>query len=67
MSSFPVLLDIERPLELQVDMIVIVDKLGDGGVVATSKHTRGSRLGFDCHQVSRDKGRTERGVVHFFS
>jgi len=46
--SVPVLLDVEGPLELQVDLVVIVDELGDGTVVAAAEHARGSGLGFDC-------------------
>ena len=46
--SFPVLLDVKRPLELHMDLVVIVDKLGESGVVATAEHARGSGLGFDC-------------------
>jgi hypothetical protein len=44
---FPVLLDIERPLELEMSLVVIVYELGNGGVVATAEHARGSGLGFD--------------------
>lgn len=47
-GSFPVLLDVEGPLELHVDVVVIVDELGDGGVVASGEHARGSSLGLDC-------------------
>lgn len=54
--SFPVLLDVERPLELEVGLVVIVDKLGDGRVVAAAEHTRGSGLGFDCRFVRQDVG-----------
>lgn len=43
----PVLLDVERPLELQVDLVVVVDKLGEGCVVAATKHARGSGFGLD--------------------
>jgi hypothetical protein len=35
---FPVLLDVEGPLELKMGMVVVVNKLGDGLVVATSHH-----------------------------
>jgi len=43
----PVFLDVERPGELQMGLLVIVDELGDGGVVATAEHTGGSGFGFD--------------------
>ena len=46
-QSIPVLFDIKRPLELQVDMVVVVDKLGNGRVVAACKHARGRRLRLD--------------------
>ena len=44
----PVLLDVERPLELQMGLVVVVDEFGNGGVVATAEHARGSGFGFDC-------------------
>jgi hypothetical protein len=47
LSSVPVLLDVERPLELQVGVVVIVDELGDGLVVAAAEHARGSGFRFD--------------------
>ena len=43
----PILLDVEGPGELQVSLVVIVDELGDGGVVATAEHTGGSGFGLD--------------------
>jgi hypothetical protein len=49
---FPVLLDIERPLELQMGLVVIVDELRHGGVVATAEHARGSGLGLDWEGIS---------------
>lgn len=45
--SFPVLLDVKRPLELQVDVVVIVDKLGNGGVMSSSQHARWGCLMLD--------------------
>ena len=51
--SFPVLFDVEGPLELQVDLVVIIDELGDGSVVATAEHARGSGLRFDCGHGSQ--------------
>jgi hypothetical protein len=46
-SSFPVLLDIEGPLELQMGVVVVVDEFGDGLVVATTEHAGGSGFGLD--------------------
>jgi hypothetical protein len=46
-SSFPVLLDVEGPLELQMGVVVIVDELGDGLVVATAEHAGGSGFWLD--------------------
>ena len=51
-SSFPVLLDVERPLELQMGVVVIVDELGDGLVVAAEEHARGCGFGLDFEKVS---------------
>jgi hypothetical protein len=50
---FPVLLNVERPLELEMGLVVIVDELGDGGVVATAEHARGGGFGLDWESVSR--------------
>lgn len=44
----PVLLDVERPLELQVSLVVVVDELGDSLVVAATEQTGGRSLGLDC-------------------
>jgi hypothetical protein len=49
---FPVLLDVERPLELQMGLVVIVDELRNSGVVATAEHARWSGLGLDWEGVS---------------
>ena len=46
--SRPILLDVEGPGELQVSLVVVVNELGHGGVVATAEHARGSGLGLDC-------------------
>lgn len=45
--DLPVLGDVEGPLELQVGVVVVVDELRHGVVVATSDHTRGGFLGVD--------------------
>ncbi len=34
----PVLLDVKGPLELEVRLVVVVDELGDGFVVASAEH-----------------------------
>jgi hypothetical protein len=44
----PVLLDIERPFELQMGLVVVVDELGDGLVVAAAEQARRRSLGLDC-------------------
>ena len=46
--SRPVLLDVEGRGELQVSLVVVINKLGHGGVVTTAEHAGGSRLGLDC-------------------
>lgn len=46
-GSFPVLLDIERPLELQVGVVVIIDEFGEGFVVAAADHARRGGFGFN--------------------
>lgn len=52
-NSFPVLLDVERPLELQMCVVVIVDELGDSLVVATAEHAGGGGFGLDCRYRQR--------------
>jgi hypothetical protein len=46
-TSFPILLDIEGPLELQMGVVIIVDELGNGLIVATAEHAGWSGLGLD--------------------
>jgi hypothetical protein len=46
-SSFPVLLDVKGPLELQMGVVIIVDELGDGLVVATAEHAGGGGFWLD--------------------
>ena len=46
--SCPILLDVEGPGELQVGLVVVVDELGDGGVVAAAEHAGRSGLGLNC-------------------
>lgn len=36
----PVLGNVEAPLELEMSLLVVVDKAGDGIIVATSEHSR---------------------------
>lgn len=36
----PVLSDVEAPFELQMLVLVVVNKRGNGGVVASGKHSR---------------------------
>lgn len=43
----PVLLDVERPFELQVLVLVVVGEHGGGLIVATADHTGGRGLGLD--------------------
>ena len=44
MKYSPVLGDVERPLELQVLVLVIIHEGGDGGVVTASEHASWSIL-----------------------
>lgn len=46
----PVLLDVERPLELQVLVLVVVGEHGGGLVVATAEHAGGCGLGLDWEE-----------------
>lgn len=46
--NFPVLGDIERPLELQVRMIIIVNELGDSFIVPSCHHSGRSLVLGDC-------------------
>jgi hypothetical protein len=49
-------------------LVVIVDKLGDGSVVATAEHAGGSGLGFNCGQSSVVKNLYNTKLyIHFFS
>jgi hypothetical protein len=54
--SFPVLLDVERPFELQVGVLIVIDELGDGLVVATAEHARRRGLGLDWENVRTTTG-----------
>jgi hypothetical protein len=65
-QSFPILLDVKGPLELQVGVLVIVDELGHGFVVATAEHTRGGGFGLDCGMSGEVHARSLL-YVHFFS
>lgn len=51
-SHLPFLGDIEGPLELQVRLLVVVDEVGDGVVVAAGEHTRGCVFLLDFRCVS---------------
>ena len=44
MGDLPVLGNIKRPLEQQVRVFIVIDELGDGIVVTTGNHARGSLL-----------------------
>lgn len=46
-GNLPVLSDIERPLELQVSLLVVVNKGRDGVIVTASQHSRGGILLLD--------------------
>lgn len=48
MVPLPILGNIEAPLELEVLLLVIVDKARDGIVMPTGQHSRGSLLLLDC-------------------
>jgi hypothetical protein len=65
--SFPVLLDIKRPLELQVGVVVVVDELGDSLVVATTEHARWGGLRLNCEERQNNWGQERAVHVHFFS
>jgi len=41
-ASIPVLLDVESPVPRQVNVLVVINKLALGAVVAASHHARGS-------------------------
>jgi hypothetical protein len=43
----PVLLDVKGPVKLEVRLVVVIDELGHGVVVAASNHACWSRLRFD--------------------
>jgi hypothetical protein len=63
-SSFPVLLDVKGPLELQMGVVVIVDELGDGLVMTTAEHARGSGFGFDCEGCQSCAGMEKRSSTY---
>ena len=54
MTGLPVLADIEAPLELEMSLLVVVNKAGDGVVVSASEHAGGSifLLDYTGHSVS---------------
>lgn len=43
----PFLLNLESPVELQVGIVVVVNKLGDRLVLASGNHSRGCSVGLD--------------------
>jgi len=71
----PVLLDVERPFELQMRLVVVVYEFRDGLVVPSAEHARGCRLWLDCRKVSSEelgntcgvRGAAGRHNLHFFS
>ena len=65
--SLPVLLDVERPLKLQMGVVVVVDELGDGLVVASSEYARGCGLGLDWVLLAYSYEIIHQGHLHFFS
>ena len=75
-SDSPILGNVERPLEQEVGVVVVVEELGHGVVVAAGQHAGGGFFGVDCGrgQISNfleREGRGERGEreidSHFFS
>lgn len=42
--NLPVLLDVERPLELEMGVVVVVDEFGHGIIVAAGQHAGGCCL-----------------------
>lgn len=48
-------------------LVVIVDELGDGGVVTTAKHARRSGLGLDCGVLVGVEAPEIWIDLHFFS
>ena len=53
-TCLPVLLDVERPLELQVLVLVVVGEHGGGLVVAAADHAGGRGLGLDWGETILD-------------
>ena len=51
--SVPVLLDVERPLKLQVCLVIVVDEFRDSFVVSSADHTGWCGLTLDCASISR--------------
>lgn len=47
-AKLPVLGNVEGPLEGQMGLLVVVDEVGSGIVVAASQHARGGILLLDC-------------------
>lgn len=47
----PALGNVKRPLEQQVGVVVVIEELGDGIVVAAGQHTRGSFFLMDWKEV----------------
>ena len=45
--NLPILRNIKRPFKLQVSCVIIINESGNGIVMATSHHARGSLLRVD--------------------
>lgn len=74
--NLPILGNVERPLEQEVGVVVVVEELGHGVVVAAGQHAGGGFFGVDCGRgrisnFLEGEGRGERGErendSHFFS
>ena len=47
-NSLPVLGNVEAPLELEMDLAIVIDEAGEGVVAAAGEHTGGGLLLGDC-------------------
>lgn len=70
----PVLGDVEGPFEEEVGVVVIVDELGHGVVVAAGDHARGGLLLVDWKRESKVKNcqfiqklKNANGYLHSFA
>lgn len=69
LTRLPILCNIERPLEQEVCVVIVIHEFGDGVVVSSSEHARRGFLLIDWKLVNRSTSFVARNfhILHFFS